>query len=63
MGDYVREAEYQFEQQKQVLEKESVFRFRRTQLYGQEMGLQNSQQMVGLVLAIRCVLILLLNQI
>jgi hypothetical protein len=45
----VREAEQQFEQQKQALEKQAYLASERTQLYGQEMGLQNSQQMVGLI--------------
>ena len=45
----VREAEYQFEQQKQALEKQAYLDSERTQLYGQEMGLQNSQQMAGLI--------------
>lgn len=45
----VRDAEQAFAEQKQQIEKQAYFDAEQTSLYGQEMGVQNSQQMIGLM--------------
>ena len=45
----VREAEQQFNQQKLEIEQQAYLDGERTSLYGQSMGIQNSQQMIGLM--------------
>lgn len=45
----VRDAEAQFQEQKALLEKQAYQDSQRTGLYGQEMGIQNSQQQIGLM--------------
>jgi len=45
----VRDAEAQFEEQVKQIEQQAYLDAERTALYAQEMGIQNSQQMVGLM--------------
>lgn len=45
----VRDAEAQFEEQVKQIQQQAYLDAERTALYGQEMGIQNSQQMVGLM--------------
>ena len=45
----VRDAEIDFQAQKQEIEKQAYADSQRTNLYSQDMGIQNSQQMVGLM--------------
>lgn len=44
-----RQATADYEQQKAEIEKEAYLNSEQTQLYGQEMGIQNSQQMAGIM--------------
>lgn len=45
----IRDAESQFQSQKQAIEKQAYLDKERTDLYTQDMGIQNSQQAVGLM--------------
>ena len=45
----VRDAKEQFDMEKKEVERQAYLDAERTQLYSQEMGIQNSQQMVGLM--------------
>lgn len=45
----VRDAETQFEEQVKQIQQQAYLDSERTSLYGQQMGLQNSQQMIGLM--------------
>ena len=45
----VRDAKEQFDMEKREVEKQAYLDAERTQLYSQEMGIQNSQQMIGLM--------------